>query len=512
VKRKEQKIKAWISRVKTSINTNNTSSTLQKRAVCKDDSVDEQQEQRPVDDSDSDEVGDDLDAMLQAAVAEGQAGEQSADASSSPFTPGAPLSIPCPNKIDRVSADLDPREFWERFVSRRQPCIVVGVLSGSGEEASWKGNEWDNGRLTELAGDSVVQVEERHRAEGLPFGRGTPKKEMAFSSFLSRLESGDDSFYLTTQRIPEAKDGSPAALCGAPLNKMGGEFPLRPRLLGNLVPSQCNVWMGNNRTEGSSSGLHHDFHENLYVLLRGRKSFRLHSPAAYRDMYTSGKVTVAYPNGLLVYKGAVRSDGAPISHEEAAKELTQAENALDRLAVGGPLHLSSSKASSSIAERRLRDAEMMLDASMAEGMDSESDEAGGEGEEGKAVGGDPSLPDNFCRVQPGAMNRLEIRNGFPRYLHAPLCEVDISAGEMLYLPTGWFHEVTSFAEKERAGSKLTGGKRGHMAFNYWMHPPDNNSFKNPYREPFWEKRWAKGKPAKPSLHQGRLASRVYTQV
>ena len=28
----------------------------------------------------------------------------------------------------------------------------------------------------------------------------------------------------------------------------------------------------------SSSGLHHDFHDNLYILLRGRKRFHLWSP------------------------------------------------------------------------------------------------------------------------------------------------------------------------------------------------------------------------------------------
>ena len=31
--------------------------------------------------------------------------------------------------------------------------------------------------------------------------------------------------------------------------------------------------------EGSTSGLHHDYHDNIYVLLRGHKTFRLYSPA-----------------------------------------------------------------------------------------------------------------------------------------------------------------------------------------------------------------------------------------
>jgi hypothetical protein len=55
-----------------------------------------------------------------------------------------------------------------------------------------------------------------------------------------------------------------------------------------------------------------------------------------------------------------------------------------------------------------------------------------------------------------------------------VCEVN--AGEMLYLPAGWFHEVTSF------GGASSGG---HFAFNYWMHPPDHldphHGFASPYR-------------------------------
>lgn len=68
--------------------------------------------------------------------------------------------------------------------------------------------------------------------------------------------------------------GRPRVMAG-PLDKLRGDFPLRPRLVGGLVPQNVNLWMGNSRGgKGSSSGLHHDFHDNLYVLLRGKKTFR----------------------------------------------------------------------------------------------------------------------------------------------------------------------------------------------------------------------------------------------
>ena len=105
----------------------------------------------------------------------------------------------------------------------------------------------------------------------------------------------------------------------------------------------------------------------------------------------------------------------------------------------------------------------------------------------------PRLPDNFCRVQPGAMSPDELRVSFGRYLGAPMVEAEIRAGEMLYLPAGWFHEVTSYSEEGLPAK----GRGGHLAFNYWMHPPDQDSFQAPYRDGFWRKRWARGKPRPP---------------
>ncbi|KAG8986107.1 hypothetical protein FRB90_004213, partial [Tulasnella sp. 427] len=41
--------------------------------------------------------------------------------------------------------------------------------------------------------------------------------------------------------------------------------------------------------------------------------------------------------------------------------------------------------------------------------------------------------------------------------------VNLNAGEMLYLPASWWHEVTSTSSSE---------SDVHMAFNYWFHPPN----------------------------------------
>ena len=55
-------------------------------------------------------------------------------------------------------------------------------------------------------------------------------------------------------------------------------------------------------------------------------------------------------------------------------------------------------------------------------------------------------------------------------------EITLTAGEMLYIPCGWFHEVRSL------GPPAEGG---HLALNYWFHPPDGDSFHRPYTSDFW---------------------------
>lgn len=79
-------------------------------------------------------------------------------------------------------------------------------------------------------------------------------------------------------------------LYGAPLKDLKDDFPISPQLLGNLLPNSVNLWMGNSK-DGTSSGtpfllsgslnsigLHHDFHDNLYVLLKGQKKFTIVAP------------------------------------------------------------------------------------------------------------------------------------------------------------------------------------------------------------------------------------------
>jgi mannose-6-phosphate isomerase-like protein (cupin superfamily) len=102
--------------------------------------------------------------------------------------------------------------------------------------------------------------------------------------------------------------------------------------------------------------LHHDFNDNLYVVVEGRKRFTLFPPSQAPNLYPRGQLLQVEDNGLIRYTS-----------------------------MSGMPHLA--------------------------------------------------------QVDIDAPDRLR----FPRYAEAEAtrADVEIGAGEMLYLPAGWFHQVSS---------------------------------------------------------------------
>ena len=99
-----------------------------------------------------------------------------------------------------------------------------------------------------------------------------------------------------------------------------------------------------------------------------------------------------------------------------------------------------------------------------------------------------------------------------------MLEVEVHAGDMLYLPAGWYHEVVSLdavqspeapagaSPEAKAAAAMSGaatraqlaaaaaeGKEAdlpyHCAMNYWFHPPDADEFEAPYTSGFWARDW-----------------------
>ncbi|KAL3810313.1 hypothetical protein ACHAXA_002568 [Cyclostephanos tholiformis] len=310
------------------------------------------------------------------------------------------------------------------------------------------------------------------------FGKGNEVK-MNFGRFLRLISGGDDKHYLTTQDVHANSDGRPD-LMSPLMEPLKDDFPLRPLLMGHLVPQNINMWIGNSK-EGTSSGLHHDYHDNLYIVLKGNKRFRLYSPLDTEKMYTRGDLLLVHPNGRInytseettAYGADLLSDAAASAarqRREAEKVLAMAERAMEEGKFGAKEQLER-------AEQQLEEAiDAILDAEMCE-VDDESesgycDEKYKYSDRRRLVDKTVKNPKNFSRVEADYLNDEEkLHRKYPLMAQATAAFCDIQAGGILYLPASWFHEVSSYGQT--------------IALNYWFHPPDGHDFAAPYSSDFW---------------------------
>lgn len=429
---------------------------------------------------------------------------------------------PDQSTLETIHIDMiKPKSFYTDYVRQRRPVVIGGSLKNIADAPNlenWKSIEY----LKRKAGDVTVMVEQRS-SEKDSFGKGN-EKPMKFGDLLDLIEKGDSMHYLTTQDVEANEDGRPELM--APfMKRFQDDFPLRPSLMGNLVPQNINLWMGNNK-DGASSGLHHDYHDNLYLVLKGKKRFLLFSPKDTEKMYTRGKLLQVHENGRINYEGEettaygadLKSDAAATAatrKEKAEAMLAQAEKDVENGVEGAQERLEAAEAAMDEALEALLDAEVDEDDVDNDGDDDEGDGAGlfsssaanfdddsenddedehdddeDESEQdSKPTAVDPTTPrrlvdktvknpNNFSRIPVDALlDKKELAKNFPDFLDADAIYCTVEEGQALYLPASWFHEVQSF-----------GGEGGHLAMNYWFHPPDaDNNFEKPYTTDFWPK-------------------------
>lgn len=191
------------------------------------------------------------------------------------------------------------------------------------------------------------------------------------------------------------------------------------------------------------------------------------------------------------------------SEEEVGVRLTESE------AVGMP---GGMEAFLGLKKRKLEDAttrnnKKYMKSSADADRSRDTERPHGSAEEDEAAKTPPSFSNVVTSLSPDTL-----REKFPDFLDAKTRELDVTlvAGEMLYLPCGWFHEVTSMSSNGGggAGVKADGDKTNesnasrssnsssssqsidfHMAVNYWFHPPDSDRFDAPYTDSFWPENW-----------------------
>lgn len=180
-----------------------------------------------------------------------------------------------------LAANTTSQELFEKFVKTRTPVAFNDQISDA--KCSLNGqNLWSDSYLKQKAGACEIKVETRE--ENGTYGKGQ-EIHTTFAEFIDTRKEGRT--YLTTQDLVYDEDGRPAII-SPPLTALTEDYPLTPSLFNNLVISNINIWFGYTK-EYSTSGLHHDFHDNLYVLLRGEKRITLISPAEAHNLYTVGK-------------------------------------------------------------------------------------------------------------------------------------------------------------------------------------------------------------------------------
>mmetsp|Transcript_18325 Transcript_18325/g.38335 ORF Transcript_18325/g.38335 Transcript_18325/m.38335 type:complete len:491 (-) Transcript_18325:10-1482(-) len=377
------------------------------------------------------------------------------------------------------TADVTPESFYNDYIKQRRPVVLSGVIPDDLSNIErWK----DLNYLEEKVGDHQSIMVEKRSSTNDSFGKGNEIR-MSFKKFIRLIKEGDDKHYLTTQDVLANSDGRPDLM--SPMMKaLHTDFPLRPSLVGNLVPQNINMWMGNSKN-GASSGLHHDYHDNLYIVLKGRKKFRLYSPKDTAKLYTRGELLKVHANGRINYVGEettaygadLRSDAAALAarqKEEAEKMLEDAERAVEVGKVGAEEQLERAE------EELERAMDAVLDVEM--GDDDEDDGDGGEtsvyeeyGDERRVVDKTVKNPNNFSKVDVNFLEDEEkLKEHYPDVLDANAAFCNVEAGSILYLPASWFHEVTSYGTAD-----------GHLALNYWFHPPDGNDSDAPYSTDFW---------------------------
>jgi hypothetical protein len=215
-------------------------------------------------------------------------------------------------ELSTISAEIPPEEFFQKYIATRKPVKFSNQL----QDQPWNVNCWTNQYLKEKAGNCSVKIEYRENSQGR-FGKGI-EQTVEFKEFLDSHSSGDQRYYLTTQKLDYTAEGQPM-IVSHPITQLLDDLPIRPRLMGQLIPQNINLWMGCSE-QPTTSGLHHDFHDNLYILLRGQKTFLLYPPSEYKNMYLVGTVSQLHPNGRFNYQGQpTRADGSCLGSEEALR-------------------------------------------------------------------------------------------------------------------------------------------------------------------------------------------------
>lgn len=190
--------------------------------------------------------------------------------------------------VERVDFPISLEDFYFRFYTARQPVII---RTQSLAQLGWQTQQWSNEYLAHKAGAQQVLVQKR--ASGAYTAESAAYVPMQFADFLRQVMArpgGDDRVYLNLQTDNVLEP---------PLLQLLGDFSIPPYFK-DLKLRCVNLWMGNS-DKTMTTPLHHDFNDNLYVVVEGRKHFTLFPPEQAPNLYQRGQLQGVEPNGIIRY-------------------------------------------------------------------------------------------------------------------------------------------------------------------------------------------------------------------
>ncbi|GAA5940842.1 hypothetical protein JCM1841_003443 [Sporobolomyces salmonicolor] len=320
-----------------------------------------------------------------------------------------------------LSHTPSPLEF-HRFVAANRPVVI----RGQGKRDQVRALErWSDGYLEEKMGgkEVAISVSPDGNADAVVDGvfAEPATVRMTLSALFSRLaaeqaladpsSSTEPVYYLQSQNGNLADEYLPL------LEDVGLDGPAWAREAFGEAPEVANIWIGGSR---SKTSLHKDPYENLYLVLRGSKTFTLLPPSEAYCVHER-----LYPHAAYAYADA---DSPPSPADAPAPDGPASE---PRGASRGAFSLVRSTPARLVPWIAL----------------------------------DPTTP--AAREEAAAAGE----GAYPRYALARPMTVTLEAGDVLYLPALWYHHVTQVPGwgPRRAGAVEGEGEgvKAAIAVNWW---------------------------------------------
>lgn len=359
--------------------------------------------------------------------------------------------------IDRITNIPSSEDFFDRFIVPRRPVIISPPKSFD-EIFGWNTKQWQDVQyLIQKAGDMKLQIEFKNTSLGKPaypgqntFGR-VGHRTVYFKDYLENVFSNEK--YHSSLRCPKHNEnqppknhyyinlqGGPNKMISPPLSRLTDDFSIPSFYFGDAV-HQINFWMGNSIEKDvlnqnqridvtndsycqpihpTASVLHSDTADNLYVILEGSKHIKLYNPNDVFNIYTDGCLEKVHPNGRMqwcppLFLGHTLGISIILREVTAFTGLSKIISWFFSLLGYGEI------------QRFLKEVVMP-----------------------------PPIWPHFSSI-PIDCSEEEIERKFPLFKNTKPLVYTATAGDMVFIPSGWHHQVTSYGTR-------------HVALNFWTGP------------------------------------------